>query len=108
MWPRGRFSPARLGGIVPTSGLRTGSFAENQDVCRPGIRSALLGRDRRLIVPEVRSLSREGRAVPDAEIPATDLHKRTPSSLSLRALDALNVFLADVRDGMGPFIGTFL
>ncbi|WP_165227009.1 MFS transporter [Aquisphaera insulae] len=33
---------------------------------------------------------------------------RNPSSTSLRALDAVNFFLADVRDGMGPFLGTFL
>jgi MFS family permease len=32
----------------------------------------------------------------------------SPSPTSLRALDALNFFLADVRDGMGPFLGTFL
>jgi len=31
-----------------------------------------------------------------------------PSSTSLLALDGLNFFLADVRDGMGPFLGTFL
>jgi MFS family permease len=31
-----------------------------------------------------------------------------PSLPSLRALDWLNIFLADVRDGMGPFLGTFL
>jgi MFS family permease len=31
-----------------------------------------------------------------------------PSSTSIRALDGLNFFLADVRDGMGPFLGTFL
>ncbi len=31
-----------------------------------------------------------------------------PSRISLRALDGLNFFLADVRDGMGPFLGTFL
>lgn len=34
--------------------------------------------------------------------------KSKASSTSLRALDALNFFLADVRDGMGPFLGTFL
>ena len=33
---------------------------------------------------------------------------RRVSSGSLRALDVLNFFLADVRDGMGPFLGTFL
>ncbi len=37
-----------------------------------------------------------------------DSHKPNPSKTSLRALDGLNVFLADVRDGMGPFLGTFL
>jgi MFS family permease len=37
-----------------------------------------------------------------------DVSKRNPSPTSIRALDGLNVFLADVRDGMGPFLGTFL
>ena len=32
----------------------------------------------------------------------------SPSVTSLRALDGVNFFLADVRDGMGPFLGTFL
>jgi MFS family permease len=40
--------------------------------------------------------------------PNADTHERRPSSTSLRALDGLNFFLADVRDGMGPFLGTFL
>jgi MFS family permease len=40
--------------------------------------------------------------------PKTDSRERQPSSTSLRALDGLNFFLADVRDGMGPFLGTFL
>src|SRR5947208_9482589 len=40
--------------------------------------------------------------------PGPDPRDRHPSTTSLRALDALNVFLADVRDGMGPFLGTFL
>jgi MFS family permease len=34
--------------------------------------------------------------------------RKRPSKKSLLALDALNFFLADVRDGMGPFLGTFL
>jgi MFS family permease len=34
--------------------------------------------------------------------------RRRPSQTSIRALDGLNFFLADVRDGMGPFLGTFL
>ena len=34
--------------------------------------------------------------------------ERHPSKTSLRSLDWLNFFLADVRDGMGPFMGTFL
>ena len=46
--------------------------------------------------------------MPDADGPITDARERMPSSTSLRALDALNLFLADVRDGMGPFLGTFL
>ena len=33
---------------------------------------------------------------------------RQVSTRSLRSLDVLNFFLADVRDGMGPFLGTFL
>jgi hypothetical protein len=33
---------------------------------------------------------------------------RDPATTSLRALDGLNFFLADVSDGMGPFLGTFL
>src|ERR1700722_1340564 len=37
-----------------------------------------------------------------------DARELRPSSASLWALDALNFFLADVRDGMGPFLGTFL
>ncbi|MBW4471864.1 MAG: MFS transporter [Stenomitos rutilans HA7619-LM2] len=33
---------------------------------------------------------------------------RTPSGKSLRALDWLNVFLADVRDGVGPYLSVYL
>ena len=33
---------------------------------------------------------------------------RTPSSRSLRGLDALNFFLADVRDGLGPYLAIYL
>lgn len=33
---------------------------------------------------------------------------RTPSRQSLRALDALNFFLADVRDGLGPYLAIYL
>jgi MFS family permease len=32
----------------------------------------------------------------------------SPSRFSLRALDALNVFLADVRDGLGPYLAIYL
>jgi MFS family permease len=46
--------------------------------------------------------------MPDDVGPINDARERMPSSTSLRALDALNLFLADVRDGMGPFLGTFL
>lgn len=35
-------------------------------------------------------------------------NRREPSLTSLRGLDSLNFFLADVRDGMGPFLGTYL
>lgn len=32
----------------------------------------------------------------------------SPSPMSLRALDALNFFLADVRDGLGPYLAIYL
>ena len=44
----------------------------------------------------------------EIDSPPLDRCNRRPSSTSLRALDGLNFFLADVRDGMGPFLGTFL
>src|SRR5271154_2431024 len=44
----------------------------------------------------------------DGDNPGLDNGERYPSTTSLRALDSLNFFLADVRDGMGPFLGTFL
>jgi len=44
----------------------------------------------------------------DGDNPGLDNAERYPSTTSLRALDSLNFFLADVRDGMGPFLGTFL
>src|SRR4051794_6473694 len=33
---------------------------------------------------------------------------RSPSRRSLHALDALNFFLADVRDGLGPYLAIYL
>lgn len=33
---------------------------------------------------------------------------RTPSQRTLRGLDALNFFLADVRDGLGPYLAIYL
>src|ERR1700678_4777212 len=44
----------------------------------------------------------------ESDDPKPDPQKRQPSSTSLWAPDGLNFFLADVRDGMGPFLGTFL
>ncbi len=44
----------------------------------------------------------------DTDTTTHDSHEPNPSKTSRRALDGLNVFLADVRDGMGPFLGTFL
>ena len=44
----------------------------------------------------------------EADASESDSHERHPRRTSLHALDGLNVFLADVRDGMGPFLGTFL
>ena len=34
--------------------------------------------------------------------------KRRPSKKSLRSLDYLNLFLADVRDGVGPYLSVYL
>lgn len=34
--------------------------------------------------------------------------KKSPSTRSLRALDALNVFLTDIQGGVGPFLVVFL
>ncbi|MHC5824959.1 MAG: MFS transporter [Nostoc sp.] len=34
--------------------------------------------------------------------------QRRPSKKSLRSLDYLNVFLADVRDGVGPYLSIYL
>jgi MFS family permease len=44
----------------------------------------------------------------DTDATGPDAHERNPTKASVLALDGLNVFLADVRDGMGPFLGTFL
>jgi MFS family permease len=44
---------------------------------------------------------------PDEDSARAD-RSRHPSRTSLVALDWLNFFLADVRDGMGPFLGAYL
>ena len=44
----------------------------------------------------------------ETDDPKPGPQERQPSSISVKALDGLNFFLADVRDGMGPFLGTFL
>ena len=58
----------------------------------------------RRCVAGVGSLLRRG-TTPMAELhdPQSDFQERRPSAASIRALDGLNFFLADVRDGMGPF-----
>src|SRR3954462_9871144 len=33
---------------------------------------------------------------------------RSPTTASLRGLDAVNFFLADVRDGLGPYLAIYL
>ncbi|MBE7198962.1 MAG: MFS transporter, partial [Parafilimonas terrae] len=33
---------------------------------------------------------------------------KRPSKQALRGLDALNFFLADVRDGLGPYLAIYL
>jgi MFS family permease len=40
--------------------------------------------------------------------PQNDSLEPSPSKRSLRSLDGVNLFLADVQGGMGPFLGTFL
>ncbi len=40
--------------------------------------------------------------------PRPGSRERNPSSTSLRALDGVNFFLADVRGGIGPFLGAYL
>ena len=50
----------------------------------------------------IRSLGAKAQAKPA-------LHgSRTPSARSLRGLDALSFLMADVRDGVGPFLAVFL
>ena len=39
---------------------------------------------------------------------AASMPAQRPRSRSVRALGAVNFFLADVRDGLGPFLGIFL
>lgn len=39
---------------------------------------------------------------------AASASARAPSARSLRGLDALNFFLADVRDGLGPYLAIYL
>lgn len=46
-----------------------------------------------------------GSAVPNETRTGTT---RAPSSKALRGLDALNFFLADVRDGLGPYLAIYL
>ncbi len=48
------------------------------------------------------------RTMTNVDVTGPDSHEQNPSKTSLHALDAANGFLADVRDGMGPFLGTFL
>ena len=70
-----------------------------RDPPRPGMRVALTT----AAAPGI------SRARPDrgAEIDGR-YEASTASSTSLRALDAVNVFLADVRDGLGPYLAIYL
>lgn len=43
-----------------------------------------------------------------APIPSRPAAARAPSAQVLRGLDALNFFLADVRDGLGPYLAIYL
>ena len=40
--------------------------------------------------------------------PAGDEARKSPSSRSLRGLDGVNFLMADVRDGLGPFLSVYL
>ena len=45
----------------------------------------------------------------DAAAPSpSDTVERRPSARALKGLDALNFFLADVRDGLGPYLAIYL
>ena len=39
---------------------------------------------------------------------ATETPIRRPTKATLRGLDGLNFFLADVRDGLGPYLAIYL
>ncbi|AWB22868.1 MFS transporter [Methylobacterium currus] len=45
---------------------------------------------------------------PSAPVSASGLPDRQPSTRALRGLDALNFTLADVRDGLGPYLAIYL
>src|ERR1700733_1904304 len=42
------------------------------------------------------------------QTPVNDEAPKSPSSRSLRGLDGLNFLMADVRDGLGPFLSVYL
>ncbi|WP_419728750.1 MFS transporter [Lichenicola sp.] len=46
--------------------------------------------------------------VSDSVCTVTDAGKGQPSRQSLRGLDSVNVLMADVRDGVGPYLSVFL
>ena len=52
--------------------------------------------------PKVYVLSRDSRP------PASGEHAGAPDGLTLRGLDGINLLMADVRDGVGPFLAVFL
>jgi hypothetical protein len=56
---------------------------------------------------DVRSLSG---SPPDVhpQMPIIESRETRPSSQGNRALDAANFFLADVRDGLGPYLAIYL
>lgn len=44
----------------------------------------------------------------DAAVSPAQAETRQPATASLRALDWANFFLADVRDGLGPYLAIYL
>src|SRR5437867_3338548 len=58
--------------------------------------------------PSTTALHRHRHRARDLSAPPQSSHTWTEPMSSILALNALNFFMADVRDGLGPFLGVFL